>query len=75
MLLMQRSFQSKVTFTFPVSSLKLTLPSQSRVTLQKAPSIRQTFESVGTSIRVIQRKYAGTGYAPTPEELKNYMDV
>ena len=32
-------------------------------------------ESVGTSIKVIQKKWGASEVGPTPEELKNYMDV
>jgi len=45
-----------------------------RVKLHKGSSVRQTLESVGTSIKVVHHKY-GKGKAPTPEELKNYADV
>lgn len=43
--------------------------------MQKIPSVRKTLESVGTSIKVIQQKWGGSAAGPTPEELKNYMDV
>ncbi|XP_046455639.1 lysosomal aspartic protease-like [Daphnia pulex] len=46
-----------------------------RVTLEKVPSVRKTLESVGTSIKVIQKKWAASEAGPTPEELKNYMDA
>lgn len=45
-----------------------------RVKLHKESSVRQTLESVGTSIKVVHHKY-GKGNAPTPEELKNYADA
>jgi len=44
------------------------------VKLHKIPSVRQTLESVGTSIETVRRKY-GSAAPPTPEELKNYNDV
>ena len=43
--------------------------------LEKIPSVRKTLESVGTSIKVIQKKWGASEVGPTPEELKNYMDV
>ena len=46
-----------------------------RVPLEKIPSVRKTLESVGTSIKVIQKKWGASEVGPTPEELKNYMDV
>jgi hypothetical protein len=46
-----------------------------RVTLEKVPSVRKTLESVGTSIKVIQKKWGASEAGLTPEELKNYMDV
>lgn len=46
-----------------------------RVPLHKIPSVRNTLESVGTSVKVIQKKWGGSAVGPTPEELKNYMDV
>lgn len=45
-----------------------------KVKLQKIPSVRQTLESVGTSIATVRRKY-GSAAPPTPEELKNYNDA
>lgn len=39
-------------------------------------SIQQTFESVGTSIKRIKYNMGMTAYSsPTPEELKDYMNV
>lgn len=46
-----------------------------RVPLEKIPSVRKTLESVGTSIKVIQKKWGASEVGPTPEELKNYMDA
>lgn len=46
-----------------------------RVSLEKVPSVRKTLESVGTSVKVIQKKWGALENGPTPEELKNYMDV
>jgi len=45
-----------------------------KVKLHKIPSVRQTLESVGTSIETVRRKY-GSAAPPTPEELKNYNDA
>lgn len=38
-------------------------------------SIQQTFESVGTSIKRIKYNMGMTTAGPTPEELKDYMNV
>lgn len=46
-----------------------------RVSLEKVPSVRKTLESVGTSVKVIQKKWGALENGPTPEELKNYMDA
>lgn len=37
--------------------------------------MRKTLESVGTSIKVVQQKWGSSEKGPSPEELKNYMDV
>lgn len=49
-----------------------------RVKLTREPSARHTLESVGTSVAVVQMRYAqrtGAGPDVTPEPLSNYLDA
>lgn len=43
--------------------------------LQREPSVRQTLESVGTSVAQLQLRYAKAGPDITPEPLSNYLDA